>query len=220
MACLALIPLLAGIGIVVVPAGMAGGRVSQISGTIPGTLYPGLHLVCPLVQSVALYDTRDQIFQTAIGSKTADVLKVQTREGLSVGLAVAVRYRIDELTPVYAEQRARLQRLLDEHYAEGTAVRWDDDRVHACLRCPVCEEQVRATDDLLLGNKGTLLRGDDTVRYVAEELHGHRHAPDAAVLAAVTCEGPACLLNTDIGHEVRAWEQSHNCLFVTSRLSR
>ena len=95
MACLALIPLLAGIGIVVVPAGMAGVRVSQISGTIPGTLYPGLHLVFPLVQSVALYDTRDQIFQTAIGSKTSDVLKVQTREGLSVGLAVAVRYRID-----------------------------------------------------------------------------------------------------------------------------
>jgi uncharacterized protein len=69
---------------------------------------------------------------------------------LVLGSGKAVRYRIDELIPVYAEQRARLQRLLDEHYAEGTAVRWDDDRVHACFRCPVCEEQVRATDDLLL----------------------------------------------------------------------
>src|SRR5262245_49860699 len=60
LAGLALLPLLAGIGIVVVPAGMAGVRVSQISGTIPGTLYPGLHLVFPLVQGVAVYDTRDQ----------------------------------------------------------------------------------------------------------------------------------------------------------------
>ena len=95
LAALALAPLLAGISIVVVPAGMAGVRVSQVSGTLPGTLYPGLHLVLPLVQSVALYDVRDQLFQTTIGEKAAETLKVQTREGLSVGLAVAVRYRID-----------------------------------------------------------------------------------------------------------------------------
>jgi regulator of protease activity HflC (stomatin/prohibitin superfamily) len=94
-AALALIPLLLGISIVVVPAGMAGVRVSQVSGTMPGTLYPGLHLVFPLVQGVALYDMRDQLFQTTFGEKAAEALKVQTREGLSVGLAVAVRYRID-----------------------------------------------------------------------------------------------------------------------------
>jgi regulator of protease activity HflC (stomatin/prohibitin superfamily) len=94
-AALALIPLLLGISIVVVPAGMAGVRVSQVSGTMPGTLYPGLHLVFPLVQGVALYDMRDQLFQTTLGEKAAEALKVQTREGLSVGLAVAVRYRID-----------------------------------------------------------------------------------------------------------------------------
>jgi len=95
LAALSVVPLLAGISIVVVPAGMAGIRVSQISGTLSGTLYPGLHLVFPLVQSVALYDTRDQIFQTTVGEKTAEALNVQTREGLSVGLAVTVRYRID-----------------------------------------------------------------------------------------------------------------------------
>jgi len=44
---------------------------------------------------VALYDMRDQIFQTKLGDKAVDQLKVQTREGLSLGLAVAVRYRID-----------------------------------------------------------------------------------------------------------------------------
>jgi regulator of protease activity HflC (stomatin/prohibitin superfamily) len=95
LAAYALMPLLAGISIVVVPAGSAAVRVSQISGTLPGTLYPGLHLVLPLVQGVAVYDTRDQVFQTTLSDKPADGLKVQTREGLSVGLAVAVRYRID-----------------------------------------------------------------------------------------------------------------------------
>ena len=95
LAVLAIAPLLAGISIVVVPAGMAGIRVSQLSGTLSGTLYPGLHLVFPLVQSVSLYDVRDQLYQTVISDKPAESLKVQTREGLSVGLAVAVRFRLD-----------------------------------------------------------------------------------------------------------------------------
>ena len=95
LAGLGLIPLLLGISIVVVPAGMAGVRVSQVSGTLPGTLYPGLHFVLPMMQSVALYDARDQVFQTTLSEKPLEGLKVQTREGLSVGLAVAVRYRID-----------------------------------------------------------------------------------------------------------------------------
>jgi len=95
LAAMALIPLLAGISIVVVPAGAAGVRISQISGTLPGTLYPGLHLVFPLVQGVVLYDARDQMFQTTFSEKASESLRVQTKEGLSVALAVAVRYRID-----------------------------------------------------------------------------------------------------------------------------
>jgi len=43
-----------------------------------------------------------------------------------------------------------LQRLLDEHYAAGKPVRWEDEDVNACFRCPLCTEQLRATDDLLL----------------------------------------------------------------------
>jgi regulator of protease activity HflC (stomatin/prohibitin superfamily) len=90
-----LLPLLAGLSIAVVPAGFGGVRISQVSGTLPETLYPGLHFVFPLVQSVALYDIRDQIFQTTLGGKPDESLKVQTKEGLPVGLAVAVRYRIN-----------------------------------------------------------------------------------------------------------------------------
>ena len=101
LSLLAMIPLLIGLSVQIVPAGMAGVRVSQISGTLQGTIYPGFHLVIPLVQSVALYDVRDQVFQTTIGDKSAESLNVQTREGLSVGLAVAIRYRIDPARLAY-----------------------------------------------------------------------------------------------------------------------
>jgi|SRR5215471_4338632 len=53
------LPLLLATGIAVVPSGMGGIRVSQTSGTRPGTFYPGVHLIVPLVDSVALYDLRD-----------------------------------------------------------------------------------------------------------------------------------------------------------------
>ena len=41
LAAIAAVPLLLGLSIQVVPSGMAAVRVSQISGTLPGTLYPG-----------------------------------------------------------------------------------------------------------------------------------------------------------------------------------
>jgi predicted RecB family nuclease len=69
---------------------------------------------------------------------------------LELGDGAVVRYRIADLIPVYRSQRALLQRLLDDHYAAGTPVRWDDEGVVACFRCPLCIEQLRATDDLLL----------------------------------------------------------------------
>ncbi|OBF75814.1 nuclease [Mycobacterium sp. 852002-51613_SCH5001154] len=69
---------------------------------------------------------------------------------LHLGDGTAARYRVRDLVPVYRSQRARLQRLLDEHHAGGAAVRWDDEGVGACLRCPLCTGQLRATDDLLL----------------------------------------------------------------------
>jgi regulator of protease activity HflC (stomatin/prohibitin superfamily) len=98
-------PLLIAFSIVVVPSGMAGVRVSQMNGTVPGTLYPGAHLVMPLVEDVVLFDTRDQIFTTGISedgkiaatnvSTKAQLLDVQAKEGLTLGLAITVRYRLD-----------------------------------------------------------------------------------------------------------------------------
>ena len=104
LAMLAWGPLLVAFSIVVVPSGMAGVRVSQMSGTVPGTLYPGAHLLMPLLEDVALFDTRDQIFTTGVsedGKKAAknvaktELLDVQAKEGLTLGLAITVRYRLD-----------------------------------------------------------------------------------------------------------------------------
>lgn len=92
------LPILLASAIVVVPSGMAGIRVSQTSGTRPGTLYPGVHLITPLVDSVVLYDSRDQVLTTSTtktGDKKAEPFTVQSREGLIMGLAITVRYKLD-----------------------------------------------------------------------------------------------------------------------------
>ena len=47
-----------------VPEGSGGVRISQISGVQQGTLYPGVHLVVPFVQRIAVYDLRDHLFTT------------------------------------------------------------------------------------------------------------------------------------------------------------
>ena len=95
------LPLLVAAGIVVVPSGMGGVRISQMRGTLPGTLYPGMHIVTPLVDSVQLFDLRDHVFTAGLvdeGPKKAPVatgLNVQSLEGLNIGLGVTVRYRLD-----------------------------------------------------------------------------------------------------------------------------
>jgi regulator of protease activity HflC (stomatin/prohibitin superfamily) len=100
LAMVACLPLLMAASIVVVPAGMGAIRISQISGTEPGTLYPGMHFITPLVESVEMFDLRDHLFTAGIvegAIKTAQKngLSVQSREGLNIGLAITVRYRLD-----------------------------------------------------------------------------------------------------------------------------
>jgi regulator of protease activity HflC (stomatin/prohibitin superfamily) len=108
LAITACVPLLIGQSIVVVPVGMGGVRISQIRGTLPGTLYSGVHFVSPLTESVAIFDLRDKLFTTgaalddgtshpsakpqAIGKGAMDV---QSKEGLIIGLGVTIRYRLD-----------------------------------------------------------------------------------------------------------------------------
>jgi len=97
----AMLPLLIAASIVVVPSGMGGVRISQIGGTEPGTLYPGLHFVTPMIETVETFDLRDRLFTTGVveegakGASAKNPLSVQSREGLNIGLAVTVRYRLD-----------------------------------------------------------------------------------------------------------------------------
>jgi regulator of protease activity HflC (stomatin/prohibitin superfamily) len=107
---LAWAPLLVSAGIVIVPSGMAGVRVSQTKGTLAGTLYPGVHFVVPLVERVEMFNTRDQVFTTGItedslakGTVKGEPLHVQAKEGLTLGLAITVRYQVDPKRLDYIE---------------------------------------------------------------------------------------------------------------------
>ena len=62
VACL---PLLVALSIVVVPSGMGGVCISDTRGTLPGTLYSGVHFIAPLGEHVQMFDLRDQVFTTA-----------------------------------------------------------------------------------------------------------------------------------------------------------
>jgi regulator of protease activity HflC (stomatin/prohibitin superfamily) len=89
---------LAASSIVVVPDGHGAVRISQISGVRPGTLYAGTHFVVPLIDRIQLYDIRDRVFATSAFENRNEqfpVLTVEAHEGLELGLAVNVRYRIN-----------------------------------------------------------------------------------------------------------------------------
>src|SRR5438445_11437627 len=79
----------------VIPDGAAGVRVSEFWGARPGTLYPGMHLITPLVDSIAIYDTREQVYSTVAAEnpkQKGDLLTVQARKELNLEIAVAVGY--------------------------------------------------------------------------------------------------------------------------------
>jgi regulator of protease activity HflC (stomatin/prohibitin superfamily) len=97
IAALGWVALIPALSIIVVPSGMAGVRVSQLSGTLAGTLYPGTHFVMPLIHRVELFNVRDQLFSTVAADtpKQDTVLKVYSKEGLPLGLGISVRYQLD-----------------------------------------------------------------------------------------------------------------------------
>jgi regulator of protease activity HflC (stomatin/prohibitin superfamily) len=98
LVAIAMLSLYLGNSVLVIPDGHAGVRVSQIYGVLPGTLYPGTHFIFPLFDRVQTYDIRDQVFATAAAEapkETHEVITVDAKEGLAIGLGVTVRYRID-----------------------------------------------------------------------------------------------------------------------------
>jgi len=110
LALLAWAPLLISAAIIIVPSGMAGVRVSQTKGTLAGTLYPGVHVVMPGIERVELFNTRDRLFTTGVsedsiaaGGAKGEPLHVQAKEGLTLGLAITVRYQVDARRLDYIE---------------------------------------------------------------------------------------------------------------------
>jgi regulator of protease activity HflC (stomatin/prohibitin superfamily) len=107
------VSLLVANSITVVPSGMGSVRISQTRGTLPGTLYSGVHFVAPLVEQLQTFDLRDRLFTTGAvedGAKVnatsrPDSLDVQSKEGLSMGLAITVRYRLDPRRLDYIQSR-------------------------------------------------------------------------------------------------------------------
>ncbi len=91
----AILALLVGNALAVVPSGHVGVRVSQVRGVSPRPLPPGVHLMVPFVEEVALYDVRDRVLAAGDPDKKTEPLRGQSREGLTVGLSLNVRYRLE-----------------------------------------------------------------------------------------------------------------------------
>ncbi len=130
---------------------------------------------------------------------------VASEAELRLGDGTVVRYRVCDLIPVYRSQRVRLQCLLDDHYSAGTRVRWEDEGVRACFRCPLCTEELRARDDLLLvagmrvSQRERLVGAGVTT---VDGLAGHtRPVPDLApsALGKLTAQAKLQVLQRDSG---------------------
>ena len=63
---------------------------------------------------------------------------------------VRSHHKLAEILPVFRERRERFLALTRAHTAQAGNVRWGAAGVTACGRCDYCQEQVKATDDLLL----------------------------------------------------------------------
>jgi predicted RecB family nuclease len=76
--------------------------------------------------------------------------------GATVALAdggfdyVRSHHKLSEILPVFRERRQRFLALTSAHMRQTAAVRWGAPGISACGRCDYCQEQVKATEDLLL----------------------------------------------------------------------
>jgi len=117
LALVACLPLLIATSIVVVPSGMGGVRISQIGGTEPGTLYPGMHFVTPMVENIQLFDLRDHLFTAGVAEETA---KAAADKAKLTGRAQA-------LDPMPNYERRLIHSYLQEHHTDMESISIDND---------------------------------------------------------------------------------------------
>ena len=98
----------------------------------------------------------DQLLKAGIPVDPAVTLVLGATVQLADGGFDYVRshHKLAEILPVFRERRDRFLALTSSHLAQpGTVdgrVQWGAAGITACGRCDYCQEQVRATDDLLL----------------------------------------------------------------------
>ena len=129
---------LAASSIVVVPDGEGAVRISQISGVRPGTLYAGTHFVMPLIDRIQLYDIRDRVFATSSlenRNEKLPVLTVEAHEGLELGLAVNVRYRINSQKLQFVSRCSAAHRRYQHRSTLWSALSSRNTRIPVHTRC-------------------------------------------------------------------------------------
>lgn len=130
---------------------------------------------------------------------------------------VRSHHKLSETLPVFRERRERFLALVSAHRAQPDAVRWGAPGLAACGRCDYCQEQVKATDDLLLvarmnsaTRKKLRAEGIRTVRELAEAALVNPNASllrlqDQARMQSGTgaSDGEVCYLKDGEEHTIR-----------------
>ena len=94
----------------------------------------------------------DQLLKAGITPAPAVTLVLGATVPLPGGGFDYVRshHKLSEILPVFRERRDRFLALTASHLAQPGTVQWGAPGLSACGRCDYCQEQVAATDDLLL----------------------------------------------------------------------
>ena len=94
----------------------------------------------------------DQLLKAGITPAPAVTLVLGATVPLPGGGYDYVRshHKLSEILPVFRERRDRFLALTASHLAQPGTVQWGAPGLSACGRCDYCQEQVAATDDLLL----------------------------------------------------------------------
>lgn len=94
----------------------------------------------------------DQLLKAGIRPDPAVTLVLGATVPLPGGGFDYVRssHRLSEILPVFRERRERFLALASAHRGQPGTVAWGAPGITACGRCDYCQEQVQATDDLLL----------------------------------------------------------------------
>ena len=101
---------------VIIPAGHVGVLFNVFGGVQERELNEGFHIVLPVIQTVTLYDARQQ--EITLATVTGDQINARSSEGLDIGVDVTVIYQVvgseaaklhQDIGPSYVAVRLRPQ---------------------------------------------------------------------------------------------------------------